>query len=75
MCPERLRFPDSGGNYTPEQVIQRSIEAHMNGGRHGNPREPLAEFIANELRLHGFADRPWDLDDEPSKGTETDACY
>lgn len=53
-----LQFPVAGGRYTPEQVIRRGIEAYMNGGRHGNnaTREPLAEFIANELRLHGFAD-------------------
>jgi hypothetical protein len=46
--------PDVGRGYTPEQVTQRALEAHMNGGRHGDPREPLAEFIVNELRLHGF---------------------
>lgn len=57
MCPDRLRFQEDG-RYTPEQVIQRAIEAYMNGGRHGNTaeREPLAEFIAGELRLHGFGD-------------------
>jgi len=58
MCPDRLQFPPHHGRYTPEQVIQRALEAYMNGGRHGNnaEREPLAEFVANELRLHGFAD-------------------
>ena len=65
MCPAHLRF-DEGYRHphpTPSgmsaaQVIQRSLEAYMNGGRHGNDaeREPLADFIANELRLHG-----WDL--------------
>jgi hypothetical protein len=55
MCPDRLRFPPHGEKYTPEQVIQQAIEAYMNGGRHSNEaaREPLAEFIAGELRLHG----------------------
>jgi len=55
MIPDRLRFPPLGERYTPEQVIQQSIEAYMNGGRHGDSREPLAEFIANEIRLHGFS--------------------
>ena len=57
MCPDRLRYPPiEGRKCTPEQVIQRAIEAYMNGGRHGNnaQREPLAEFIANELRLHSM---------------------
>jgi hypothetical protein len=54
LCPDRLKFPPPGEKYTPEQVIQQAIEGYMNGGRHGDDREPLAEFVANELRLHGM---------------------
>lgn len=32
MQPDHLQFPPLGGRYTPEQVIQRAIEAYMNGG-------------------------------------------
>jgi hypothetical protein len=67
MLPQHLRFDDqrpllhrhkTPSGLSAAQVIQRSIEAYINGGRHGNTaeREPLADFIANELRLHG-----WDL--------------
>lgn len=60
MLPRHLRFDDQRPLHktglSAAQVIQRSIEAYINGGRHGNTREPLADFIANELRLHG-----WDL--------------
>jgi hypothetical protein len=62
MQPEHLRFDDdrpqrqrTPSGLSVSQVIQRSLEAYMNGGRHGSNgvREPLADFIANELRLHG----------------------
>lgn len=63
MLPSHLRFDDqrplrheTPSGLSAAQVIQRSIEAYINGGRHGNTAEPLADFIANELRLHG-----WDL--------------
>ena len=63
LLPTHLRFDDdrpdrhdTPSGLSAAQVIQRSLEAYINGGRHGNDaeREPLADFITGELRLHGF---------------------
>lgn len=45
-----------GGDGGAQQVIQRSVVAHMNGSRHGDggARESLPEFVTAELRLHGL---------------------
>lgn len=52
--PDTRDRHDTPSGYSAGQVIQRSIEAYINGGRHGDPREPLADFIVNELCLHGW---------------------